>query len=198
MASVIGYARLSKAADNGYSIGAQEDAIREVCRYKGLDLLRVESDPAASGNSMKRRPGLDRARKACERGEADGIVFAKLDRATRSVRDFCELLDWAQKGGHRIVIRDPDIDLDSAFGPFIAHVLMAFAELERKQIAARTKVALAEARKTGIKLGAPRRIGSEARGKAHRLAAEGKSQREVAAALNLPRTTVQRILATQP
>src|SRR5437870_727884 len=154
--TVIGYARLSKAADNRYSIAGQVKAIEAACSYRGWRLLRVETDPAASGKTLRRRPGLERAIHACQRGDASGIVAAKLYRISRSVKDFAELLERAQKGGWNIVVLEPEIDLSSPYGEAIANILVTFAQLERRMISARTKVALAEARAQGVAVGRPR------------------------------------------
>src|SRR4051794_5584393 len=94
---VIGYARVSLAeqAANGYSLAAQEDAIRAACVQRGWELLEVVRDEGASGKSLD-RPGMTRALAMIASGDAQGLIVAKLDRLSRSVVDFATLLGWFQ------------------------------------------------------------------------------------------------------
>jgi DNA invertase Pin-like site-specific DNA recombinase len=181
--TVIGYARLSKAAENGYSVAAQVKAIDAACAYRGWRLLRVETDPAASGKTLRRRPGLERAINACQRGEASGIIAAKLDRISRSVKDFADLLERAQKGGWNIVVLEPEMDLSSPYGEAMANILMTFAQLERRMISARTKTALAEAKAQGVSIGRPQVLPSSTIRRIHELRRRGNSLRNIASIL---------------
>ena len=51
-----------------------------------------------SGKSVANRPGLAAALDEVEKGSAAGIVTAKLDRLSRSLKDFAALIERAQKG----------------------------------------------------------------------------------------------------
>jgi site-specific DNA recombinase len=70
----------------------------------------------------------------------DVLVFAKLDRAVRSLNDFVDLDRMLAHGGtSRLVILDPPIDLTDMWGRALAQILAVFAELERQMISKRTK-----------------------------------------------------------
>lgn len=45
-----------------------------------------------------------------DRGEADVLVAAKIDRVSRSTTDFAKLLDHAEKKGWKLVVLDADVD----------------------------------------------------------------------------------------
>lgn len=51
-----------------------------------------------------------------DRGDADVLISAKLDRVSRSVRDFAGLLERAQRKGWRLVLLDLG-DTSTAAGP---------------------------------------------------------------------------------
>jgi DNA invertase Pin-like site-specific DNA recombinase len=72
------------------------------------------------------------------------------------------------------------------------------AEQEREQRSARTKAGLARVRKNGSKsgraIGRPRRLDDGTVARVRGLAASGRSSREIAVALKLPRRTVRRAL----
>jgi hypothetical protein len=59
----------------------------------------------------------------------------------------------------------------------------------------RTKVGLARARAAGVRLGRPRRVGTVDRRRAIALSDGGRSVRQVAMALKVPRSTVHDVLA---
>src|SRR3990170_6826887 len=89
---LIGYARVAprERGDERPGLDAQRRAIAQACERRGWTLVRVEED-VRSGRTMRRR-GLRRAIDACRRGDAEGIVVARLDRLTYSLRDLAELV----------------------------------------------------------------------------------------------------------
>ena len=90
---VIGYTRVSteEQATNGQSIGAQRAKLEGYAKLYDLDLVAVIEDAGVSAKTLN-RPGLRKALEMLRKGEADGILIAKLDRLTRSVGDWQELL----------------------------------------------------------------------------------------------------------
>jgi DNA invertase Pin-like site-specific DNA recombinase len=142
-ARLIGYVRVSttEQGEAGNGLEAQRQAITRECKYRGWQLLRIEED-VRSGASTKNRPGLERAKTACRRKEADGIVAAKIDRLSRSVIDFATLLEDARGYGYNVVALDLGVDLSSVQGELIANVLASVAQWERRIIGERTKAAM--------------------------------------------------------
>ena len=82
-------------------------------------------------------------------GEADALVCAKLDRATRRQRGLLDLLDLAEAHGFALVLLDVDLDTSTPIGRAILGILSVVAELEREQTRQRTKAALAAKRARG-------------------------------------------------
>src|SRR5436190_43399 len=103
---VIGYARVSteEQGASGAGLEAQRHTIEEECVRRNWHLLRVEQD-VFSGKTAK-RPGLQAALDACRQGDADGLLVAKLDRLSRSMRDFTALMEKAQNEGWVLVALD--------------------------------------------------------------------------------------------
>jgi DNA invertase Pin-like site-specific DNA recombinase len=153
----VGYARVSteEQAESGAGILAQLAVIEGEVERRGWDLIRMDVDNAVSGKRMSNRPGLAEALASLANGHADVLVVAKLDRLSRSMLDFCLLLDQARREGWSLVILDLGIDLTTASGEVMAHVAAAFAQFERRLIGQRTRDALAEKRKAGVRLGRP-------------------------------------------
>ena len=79
------------------------------------------------------------------------LVVAKVDRLTRSVAFLSRLLEAG------VDVRFADLPaIEGATGKFLLQQMAAVAELEAGMISARTKAALAAAKKRGKKLGGDR------------------------------------------
>lgn len=147
--NVIGYSRVSTSdqEDNGHGLDAQERRIREACDQRGWQLVEIVRE-GASGKDL-RRDGLQGALQRLARGEADGLVVAKMDRLSRSLIDFALLLDWFRDARVALVALDFDLDTSTPTGELMAQMLMAVAQWERRAIGARTKDALGVLRAAG-------------------------------------------------
>lgn len=152
---MVGYVRVStdEQADSGAGLAAQRTAVVAEAERRGWSLLAIHED-ALSGKSMA-RPGLAAALASVESGEAAGIVVAKLDRLSRSLKDFADLMAHAQAGRWNVVALDLGVDLSTAAGEFMAHVMASAAQWERRIIGQRTKEALAVKKSMGVRLGRP-------------------------------------------
>lgn len=178
---VVGYVRCSTSeqSDSGAGLEAQRRAIRAEAARHGWNLYAIFED-VASGKSLRRRPGLDAAFAAVESGEADGLIVSKLDRLSRSVRDFAEILARFQQHGWALVVMDLGVDTSTIMGAAMAQVVSVFAELERKRIGERTREALAVRKAQGIQLGRPRVLPDEVRDQIQRRVKAGESYSQIA------------------
>jgi hypothetical protein len=118
----------------------------------------VEVESAKGG---KDRPELAKALSAARLHRAS-LVVSKVDRLTRSVAFLSRLLEAG------VDVRFSDLpQIEGATGRFMLQQMVAVAELEAGMISARTKAALAAAKKRGKKLGGLRRkiVGKDAKGR---------------------------------
>lgn len=143
---IAGYCRVS-TIDQNVSLDVQEKKIKAYC-----DLHEIEVEifrEKESGKNLERKILLELLR-----GEKryDGIIVASLDRLTRNLKDFCNLLDNELKGKRLISVRE-SFDIGTPVGEFALHMMVAFSQLERKLIGERTKIALSEKKKNGVVLG---------------------------------------------
>jgi DNA invertase Pin-like site-specific DNA recombinase len=182
---VVGYVRVSTADQgaSGYSIDAQATLIESECRRRGWTLIEVFKD-VASAATTKKRPGYDRALSACEHGDAQGIVAAKLNRISRSVLDFGALLQRARGKRFNVCVLDLDLDLSTPMGEAMANMAVTFAQLERRLIGQRTVTAMAMAKKKGVHCGRPRILPAKVVDNIKRQRAQGKTLQAIASALN--------------
>jgi site-specific DNA recombinase len=152
----VGYTRVSslEQAESGISLAAQEARIRAYCTMQGWECVEVVSDDGYSGKDLK-RPGiqrvLDEARKRGRR--FDGVVVAKLDRLTRSMKDLFTLTSAGDRHRVALVSIQEAVDTATATGQLFRTIITALSEWERGTIAERTREALAFKRGQGERVG---------------------------------------------
>jgi DNA invertase Pin-like site-specific DNA recombinase len=144
-------------ADSRAGLEAQRAAIQRECERRGWKIVEVIEDAGFSAKDLK-RPGVRAALEELERGRADALVVAKLDRLSRSMIDFTAVMAKAQKQGWALVALDCAVDTTTPAGEAMAHVLATFAQFERRLIGQRTREALAVKKKQGVRLGRPTSI----------------------------------------
>lgn len=147
------YTRFSprRNADDSESIETQLDLCRAYCRRKGYAIASEHEDRAMSG-SEEDRPGLWAAIENLRRG--DLLIAYKLDRIARDVY-LAELVQReATKRGATIETVEGGANGVSPEQRMIRQVLQAFAEYERKVIAARTRAAMLRHQASGRRMSA--------------------------------------------
>ena len=149
---VIGYVRVSteEQASHGVSLAAQTEKVRAYCALYDLELVELIDDPGASAKTLA-RPGLARALAALDRGDADGLVVAKLDRLTRSVADMATLVSdyFGERAGKSLFSVADSIDTRTAAGRMVLNILVTVSQWEREAIGERTRDALRHKRAIG-------------------------------------------------
>jgi DNA invertase Pin-like site-specific DNA recombinase len=143
----VAYYRVStgKQGKSGLGIEAQRAAVERYLNGGNWKII-AEFTEVESGKRSD-RPQLDAAL-AAARARHVPVVVAKVDRLTRSVSFLSRLLDAG------VDVRFADLpQIEGAMGKFMLQQLVAVAELEAGLISARTKAALAEAKKRGVVLG---------------------------------------------
>jgi DNA invertase Pin-like site-specific DNA recombinase len=164
-------------------LSAQRQAILREAKRRGWTLVELIEDGGYSARDLK-RPGIQLALEALERGEADALVVAKLDRLSRSMLDFAGIMNTAQKQGWGLIALDCAVDTTTPAGEAMANVLATFAQFERRLIQQRTKEALAIKKAQGVRLGRPRSLDRKIANRIVRERREGATLASIANALN--------------
>jgi DNA invertase Pin-like site-specific DNA recombinase len=156
----VAYYRVSTARQgrSGLGIEAQRQAV-ETFLNGGRWRIVAEFTEVESGKRSD-RPELDRALVAARLHKA-ALIVAKVDRLTRSVAFLSRLLEAG------VDVRFCDLPaIEGPTGRFMLQQLVAVAELEAGLISARTKAALAAAKRRGVQLGGYRGAKLTARARA--------------------------------
>lgn len=183
---VIGYVRVSTdKQDIGPEV--QVAALTAEATRLGWDLDTRRED-AASAKSLRGRPVLAQALADLRAGRADALAVSTLDRLSRSVADFAGILETAGRQRWAVVCLDLGIDTTTITGAAMAQVTCAFAEMERKKIAERTRDGMAkitpEARaRMRLSPGRPRNLSAAAQARIRELRASGATLQAICDAL---------------
>jgi site-specific DNA recombinase len=138
------YVRVSvdeQDAPNGGSLASQEEACREVCARRKLEVIRVYTDNGVSGGTLE-RPALNELRADVAAGKVSAVVVYALDRLSRRQADTLALLEEFKDAGAGLASATQEFDTTTDMGRALVGFLAIFAELQRSEIRSRTKRAL--------------------------------------------------------
>ena len=136
-------------AREGFSLGEQEEKLKQLCDYKGYEVYKVYCDAGISAKDMEHRPKFQEMLKDMKDGKINYIVAYKLDRVTRSVRDLEELISLLEKYNTYLVCDRDDVNTSTANGRFFVRMLTVLSQLEIEIVSERTKFGLNGAIKSG-------------------------------------------------
>jgi site-specific DNA recombinase len=148
---VLGSIRLSRLTDATTWPERQREQIEQWARLHGHTVAHITTDTDVSGKvSPFARPGLGPWLTDSAKLDAwDVLVTAKLDRATRSVVDLGDLIEFCRREGKSYASVSESIDLTGAAGRMVANVIVAMAQFERERTGERRAEAAAKLRADG-------------------------------------------------
>lgn len=111
-----------------------------------------------SGKDLN-RPGIERLMRDAKEGKFDLIVVTKIDRVSRSLKDFLNFFEKLEDYGVDIAAVTQEIDTSSAAGKALQRMLLVFAEFEREMVSERTREKRIETVKQGFWPGGTPRLG---------------------------------------
>jgi len=146
------YARQSVDKKDSISIETQIEACK---RHFGSDEeYKVYSDKGWSGKNIN-RPQFTQLLADVECGKITKIVVYKLDRISRSLHDFSNLIELFRKYNVEFASTVETFDTSTAMGRAMLGIIMVFAELERENILLRVKDNYYARAEKGMFLGGP-------------------------------------------
>lgn len=148
------YTRQSVASDLQFgSIDAQREAVEAYVqsqRGEGWVALPDRYDDHGFSGGNTERPAFQRLMHDVDAGKVDTIAIYKLDRLSRSLVDFAQIVDSLQKRGVALVSVTQQFSTSSSMGKLTLNILMSFAEFERQVISERTKDKVLATRRKGM------------------------------------------------
>ncbi len=136
-------------AREGFSLGEQEEKLRQLCEFKEYQIFKVYQDAGISAKDMEHRPGFQQMMDDMRKGKINYIVAYKLDRVTRSVRDLEVLISTLEQYHCYLICDRDDVNTSTANGRFFVRMLTVLSQLEIEIVSERTKFGLNGAIKAG-------------------------------------------------
>lgn len=159
MEKFIGYYRVStkhqvRTDNTSLGIESQKTAVKN---FIGINGKLIQEYIEIESGKNNNRPILEQAIREAEKSGST-LIIAKLDRLSREVGFLFQLKDRVQNSGVKIKSLDiPNMDTLNL------GIYGTIAQHERETISSRTKNALAELKRRGVKLGSPKNLTKEAR-----------------------------------
>ena len=133
----------------GFSLGEQEEKLKQLCEYKDYKVYKVYKDAGISAKNMSGRPAFQQMLEDMRAEKINYIVAYKLDRVTRSVRDLEVLISELEEHHCYLICDRDDVNTSSANGRFFVRMLTVLSQLEIEIVSERTKFGLTGAIKSG-------------------------------------------------
>ena len=153
------YARKSIERENSIYCETQLEYCKSVIKPEERSEKTVEFvDNGYSGGNVD-RDGFQKMMREVEKGKISKIIVYRLDRISRSLSDFVNILNTLKEHNVEFISSQESFDTSSPYGEMIVKILMIFAEFERKSIIERVTQAYAHRSEMGFYMGGRRPYG---------------------------------------
>ncbi len=136
-------------AREGFSLPEQEKRLKALCEENHIEIYRVYKDAGISAKKGNKRPAFEELLQDIKDKKCNTIVALKLDRVTRSIFDWENLMDFLNKNEAYIVCANDEVDTTNANGKLLTRLLISVSQNEIERTSERTKFGMAGAIKAG-------------------------------------------------
>lgn len=160
MAIVI-YARKSVERENSISCETQLEYCRSMIKpdERTEEIIPIVDNGFSGGNVN--RDGFQKMMKLISQGKVSKVIVYKIDRISRSLSDFMQILADFKEYHVEFVSSQESFDTTSPYGEMLIKLLMVFAEFERTSTIERVTQAYAHRSEMGFYMGGRRPYGFE-------------------------------------
>ena len=145
------YTRQSVDRDDSISVESQVEYCEK--EVKQGEEYKVYTDRGFSGKNTE-RPAFQELMKDIASGKIRRVIVYRLDRISRSVLDFANIIEKLQVHDVEFVSTMEKFDTSTPIGKAMLMIVMVFAQLERETIQQRVKDAYLSRSKRGFYMGA--------------------------------------------
>lgn len=134
------------------SLDAQREAAESYIasqKHEGWVALPTRYDDGGFTGANTDRPALQKLMTDIKDGKIDCVVVYKVDRLSRSLIDFVQLLELFEQHHVTFVSVTQHFNTNTSMGRLTLNILLSFAQFEREIISERTRDKMAAARKKG-------------------------------------------------
>lgn len=136
-------------AREGFSLPEQKERLEMFCKFKNYEIIDYYEDAGISAKTGNYRPEFERLKEDIKAKKVNTIVALKLDRITRSIYDWENLMTFLDENDAYLDCVNDEINTTNANGKMISRLLMSVSQNEIERTSERTKIGLAGAIKSG-------------------------------------------------
>ena len=127
----------------------QKERLEAFCKFKGYTIVDYYTDAGISAKTGNYRPEFERLKEDIKNKKINTIVALKLDRITRSIYDWEELITFLDENDAYLDCANDEINTTTANGKMISRLLMSVSQNEIERTSERTKIGMDGALKAG-------------------------------------------------
>ena len=136
-------------AREGFSLPEQKERLEAYCKFNDYNIVEYYKDAGISAKTGNHRPEYERMLENGKNGKINMFIALKLDRVTRSVKDWESLIVFTEKYNIDLALVNDKIDTTSANGKMVSRIMMSVSQNEIERTSERTKVGMVGAIKKG-------------------------------------------------
>ena len=147
------------------SCEAQEEKVRSFVQSQdNWQIFKAYSDAGYTGANIN-RPALQELLEDIKQGKIDIVLAYKIDRLTRSPKDFYQLIEVLEKYNVSFISITERFDTSTPAGRLLRNIMLTFAQFERELTSERTRDKLLERVRKGMWNGGHTPFGYERKNK---------------------------------
>ena len=132
----------------GFSLGEQEEKLKEFCKFKGYEIYKIYADEGISAKNDK-RPAYQEMMRDVKDKKINVIVAFKLDRLTRSVYNIEKLMKFVNDNDCDIDCMADESNTTTSNGRMVMRIMTSVSQNEIEKCSERTKFGMVGAIKAG-------------------------------------------------
>ena len=154
------YSRKSRFSESGESVENQIQLCKEYIEkhFDNIEKFYIYEDEGFSGGNTD-RPQFQLMLKDAKNKKFDVLVCYRLDRVSRNIADFSNLIEELQRHDISFISIKEQFDTSTPLGRAMMYIASVFAQLERETIAERIRDNMHQLAKTGRWLGGTTPLG---------------------------------------
>ena len=188
---ITAYLRISSKSQD---VATQRHAIERAAARTGQTVARWFQEVLGGAKTI--RPELAALLRAARAGEISTLYVYRLDRLSRAgIRDTLQTLETLRAAGVDVRTIADGFELNGPASEVVVAVLAWAAQMERAAIGERIASARQRVEASGKHWGRPRKLNDRRAAEIRQMKADGRSIRQIAMAVKVPRSTVGQCLA---
>ncbi|MFH2145093.1 MAG: recombinase family protein, partial [Candidatus Omnitrophota bacterium] len=121
------------------SCKAQEEKIKSFIKSQdNMEIFNIYSDAGFTGANIE-RPAMQQMLSDIQQGKINLVISYKIDRLTRSPKDFYQLIELFEKYNVDFISVTERFDTSTPAGRLLRNIMLTFAQFERELTSERTK-----------------------------------------------------------